>query len=140
MNDVALVDTGFWIALFDPREPEHADANRNAYLIEQLTILVPWPILYETLRTRFVRRSDWILRLDSRLKQPNTVFIDDESYCSEAYSIAVEHSVRFNRPISMVDILCRLLIEDPNINIDYMITINRKDFHDVCRKHNVELI
>jgi len=140
VNDVALVDTGFWIALFDPREPEHADANRNADLIEQLTILVPWPILYETLRTRFVRRSDWILRLDSRLKQPNTVFIDDENYCSDAYSIAVEHSVRLNRPISMVDILCRLLIEDANINIDYMITINKKDVHDVCRKHNGELI
>jgi predicted nucleic acid-binding protein len=139
VNDTALVDISFWIALFDPSDEKHADANRNGDLIELFTVVIPWPIVYETLYTRFVRRPDWVVRLDERLKKPNTVFIDDRDYREEAYSLAVEHSTRLRRPISMVDMLCRLLIADPQIRIDYLLTFNPKDFHDLCRRHRVEM-
>ncbi len=140
MNETVLVDTGFWIALFDPRDAEHENAGRNADFIEILTLIVPWPVVYETLRTRFVRRPDWIARLDDRFKQPNTVFIDDRDYCEEAYSLVVEHTLRLHRPISMVDMLCRMLIEDSTVRVDSLLTTNPKDFIDLCGRHGVEML
>ena len=140
MSKTVLADTGYWIALFDSREAEHETVAGTEDLIETLTLIVPWPILYETLRTRFVRRRDWVARLDERLKRRNVSFVDDRDYCDEAYSLAVEYSTRLGRPISMVDMLCRLLIADPKIRVDYMLTTNAADFHDVCRTHRVEIL
>ncbi len=140
MSKTVLADTGYWIALFDPRETEHVTVAGTEDLFESLTLVVPWPILYETLRTRFVRRRDWVARLDERLKRPNVSFIDDRDYCEEAYSLAVEHSTRLGRPISMVYMLCRLLIADPTVRIDYLLTLNAADFRDVCTTHRVEMI
>lgn len=140
MNRAVLVDTGCWIALFDPREDKHQLIVEVADLIESLHLIVPWPILYETLRTRFVRRRDWVARLDDRLKKPTVSFIDDSDYCKDAYSLAVEYSSRLKRPISMVDMLCRLLIADPHVRIDYLLTTNPGDFHDVCISHKVEML
>jgi hypothetical protein len=96
--------------------------------------------LYETLRTRFVRRPDWVAHLDVLLKKPNVLFLDDTDYCEEAYSLAVDYSTRLGRPISMIDILCRLLIEDSNVRIDYMATTNPRDFQDVCVSNGVEFL
>jgi predicted nucleic acid-binding protein len=140
VSESVLVDTGYWIALFDPREPAHERVVGSEDLIESLTLVVPWPILYETLRTRFVRRRDWVARLDGRLKRPNVVFIDDRDYCEEAYSLSVEYSTRRKRPISMVDMLCRLLIASGAVRINYLLTINPADFHDVCTSHRVEML
>ena len=140
MSNTVPVDTGYWIALFDPREAAHQTAVGTEGVIERFTLIVPWPILYETLRTRFVRRRDWVARLDERLKKANVAFIDDRAYCEEAYALAVEYSTRLRRPISMVDMLCRLLIADPNIRVDYLLTINAADFHDICRRHRVEML
>lgn len=78
--------------------------------------------------------------LDERLKRPNVSFIDDRDYCEEAYSLSVEYSTRLGRPISMVDMVCRLLIADPNVRIDYLLTINAADFHDVCSSHGVKML
>jgi predicted nucleic acid-binding protein len=138
--DTILVDTGYWIALFDPREEWHELVVASADLLENLTLVVPWPNLYETLRTRFVRHPDWVVRLDDLLKKPNVEFIDDSSYCEDAYSLAVDHSIRLRRPISMVDMLCRLLIDDPNVRIDYVATTNPRDFQDICISKGVEFL
>lgn len=140
MSDTALVDTGFWIALFDPRDEHHESAGEREDLLELVTLIVPWPILYETLRTRFVRRPEWVLRLDQLLKKPNVEFVDDQDYREEAYSRIVGHSRRSRRGLSMVDMLCRQLIADPNIHINYLLTTNPEDFVDVCIKYNVELL
>lgn len=64
MSETVLVDTGYWIALFDPREAAHGTVAGTEDLIELLTLVMPWPVLYETLRTRFMRRRDWVARLD----------------------------------------------------------------------------
>jgi predicted nucleic acid-binding protein len=141
VTDVAIADTGFWIALFDPRDQNHASARARADWIELATLIVPWPILYETLRTRFVQRRDWLTRLNGRLKKPNVEFIDDANYRDEAYALTVEYATRQRpRPISMVDMLCRLLIADPSIRVEYLLTTNPRDYLDVCRTRNVELI
>jgi predicted nucleic acid-binding protein len=140
VSECALVDTGYWIALFDPREEHHARIVGSEDLFDLLTLVFPWPLLYEILRTRFVRRRDWVARLDAQLKKPHVVLIDDSAYCEEAYSLAVEYATRLGRPISMVDMLCRLLLADPNLRIEYLFTVNPADFHDVCRSCRVEML
>lgn len=140
MSETVLTETSYWIALYDPQQAAHQSVAGTEKLVELLTLVMPWPILYETLRTRFVRRRDWIARLDQRLKRPNVSFIDDRDYCEKAYSLSVEYSTRLRRPISMVDMLCRLLIADPNVRIDYLLTTNAADFHDVCTRHPVEML
>ncbi len=39
----------------------------------------------------------------------------------------------------MVDCLIRLIIEDENVKVDYLVTFNVRDFHDVCMKRGIEL-
>lgn len=140
MSEGVLVDTGFWITRFDPREAEHGKAVERADFVERLTLVFPWPLLYEVLRTRFVRRPDWVARLDERLKRPKVVFVDDHDYYEQAYALTVDFATRFKRPISMVDMLCRLIRSDPKIRIRYLLTINPRDFHDVCRSNRVEIL
>jgi hypothetical protein len=54
--------------------------------------------------------------------------------------MALESSLRQNRPLSMVDCLLRLLLEDVNTRISYLATLNERDFADVCRKKGIEII
>jgi hypothetical protein len=140
VNETVLIDTGFWIALFDERDPMHSAVTEREGFLELATPLVPWPTVYETLRTRFVRRPIWMAGLDQLLRRLPAGFVDDGPYRASAYALAVEFSVHRKRPISMVDVLCRLLIEDPNVRIDYMLTTNPDDFADVCGEHGVELL
>ena len=140
VNETVLVDTGFWIAIFDPRAVGHDKANDIADLIDSMRLVIPWPIAYETLRTRFVRRPEWVASLNERLKRASVTFIDDSIYREEAYELTVEYSTRMKRDISMVDMLCRLLIEDVEVRIDCLFTLNPKDFYDVCTTNGVEIL
>lgn len=139
MSKTLLIDTGAWIALFDATEQHHQAIVEVADLIESAHLVVPWPVGYETLRTRFVRRPEWVTALDQRLSKPSVTFVDDAPYRKDAYSLTVESSVRNKRDLSMVDILCRLLIEDPNVDIKYLLTVNKGDFYDVCASNGVEI-
>jgi hypothetical protein len=140
VSETAIADTGYWIALFDPRDGQHSQVVPTAEILEMLTLVVPWPLMYETLRTRFVRRPDWVARLDQRLRRPNVSFLDDREYRDEAYSLTVDYSTRLRRPISMVDMLCRLVIADPRVRVNYLLTTNAADFVDVCKSRGVELL
>ncbi len=140
MNDIILVDTGFWIALLDPRDQCHGEANDKADWLEDARILMPWPILYETVRTRLARRPERLASLDRLLKRPQVLFVDDTDYRNDAYDLAVEYSVNLHRPMSMVDMLCRLLIEDVNTRIDAMLTTNPEDFRDVCERRGISIL
>lgn len=50
-----LVDTGFFFALHTKSDPYHADADSKKNLFGTSQIILPWPVLYETLNTKFVR-------------------------------------------------------------------------------------
>ena len=39
----------------------------------------------------------------------------------------------------MVDMVCRLLIDDRNVRINYLFTVNPVDYHDVCAGNGVEI-
>ena len=54
--------------------------------------------------------------------------------------LALESSLKGRRPLSMVDCLIRLLLDDANTRIDYLATFNVRDFGDVCRNNGVEIL
>lgn len=129
-----LVDTGVWYALSDPNDSVAREVDLDALQarIEVHTIVIPWPIAYETLRTRFVRKRFALERFEQALKSPRVIFIDDAPYRDDALAISIDSSLRGHRPLSMVDCLMRILLDDINVNIRYLVTFNARDFVDVC--------
>jgi predicted nucleic acid-binding protein len=136
----ALADTGLWYAMFDQRDQHHAQARGKAEILNTFRIVLPWPTLYETLRTRLVRNAAALARFERFLKTPDVIYLDDSAFRQAAMELALESSLRQRRPLSMVDCLIRLLIDDVNTRIDYLATFNIQDFEDVCRMNGVEII
>ncbi len=136
-----LVDTGVWYALSDPTDrivsEEVVDAIQAR--IEVHSVVVPWPIAYETLRTSFVRKRLALERFEQKLKSPRVILIDDSPYREDALELSIESSLRGQRPLSMVDCLMRILLDDINVNIHYLATFNARDFVDVCTRRRIEL-
>jgi predicted nucleic acid-binding protein len=136
-----LVDTGVWIALCDARDRTVDDNTMNDIYdrIRVHTIIIPWPLTYETLRTRFVRNRLALTRFEQEIKSPRVLLIDDAPYREDAIALSIESSLRRGRPLSMVDCLVRLLLSDVATKIDYVVTFNPRDFIDVCTKRRIEL-
>lgn len=134
-----LVDTGFFIALYDERDGYHSDARAKADWLECLPIVIPWPVLYETINTRFSRRREIMSRFQLIVDSPNTVLVDDAPYRIEAYRTVLART-RLGDPLSLVDSVLRSVIEDANIAIGAMLTYNPRDFAEVCSLHRVELL
>jgi predicted nucleic acid-binding protein len=138
--EAVIVDTGVWYAMFDSRDPNHGQALEKAELLGVLMVAVPWPIAYETLRTRFVRNKLALKQFETFLKSPTVEFVDDEPFRDAAFSLSLESSLRRSRPLSMVDCLIRLMIIDDNTRIGYLATFNARDFIDVCLPNRVEIL
>lgn len=136
-----LVDTGIWYSLCDAR-----DNAASREVIDDLyrrvkvhKIIVPWPIVYEVLRTRFVRNRLALERFEQELKSSGIVIVDDTPYRDDAYALSLVSSLQRQRPLSMVDCVLRLLMDDVNTKISYLATFNHGDFADVCKARRIEL-
>lgn len=138
--EYALADTGLWYAMFDRRDPYHNEVKDKVEGLDRFQLVVPWPTLYETLRTKFVRNAMALGLFERFLKKPNVTYLDDSSLRDAAFEMSLDSSLRRGRPLSMVDCLIRLLLEDVNIKIACLATLNERDFVDICRKRGVEII
>ncbi|MBF0509705.1 MAG: hypothetical protein HQK57_12375 [Deltaproteobacteria bacterium] len=134
-----IVDTGFWIALFDPRDRRHDEAVVKKSVLSKLSIVLPWPCLYETLRTRFVKNLSGVKSLEEFLGRPNISLVDDDYYKKRAYELTIKGASK-GRTISMIDMLIRLMLDDKELRITHLLTFNEKDFVDVCRIRQIELL
>lgn len=139
MNSV-IVDSGFWYALFDPRDQYHLKANELVEYLNLATVIVPFPILYETLNTRFNKKRQWVSEFNRFLFSVNTIVFNDEIYKNSALSLTIESSNNTERHLSLVDMVLRLMLDDVNVKIDYLITFNAGDFIDVCQRRNILII
>jgi len=101
-------------------------------------VLLPWPILYETLRTRFVKHSSWTAAFSRRIRGQQYQLVDDREYRELALEQCLESAARSARQLSLVDMVIRSMIDDPHMRVDYLATYNTKDFSDVCAKRHVE--
>lgn len=134
-----LVDTGFFFALFNEKDRYHASARRNAQWLDILPVLLPWPILYETINTRFVRRDRGFTQFQAIVESRQTEKLDDSPYRGASYA-KVLTSVGANAPLSLVDAVLCSIIEDVNVPVDALLTFNAKDFWEVCLANNVTIL
>jgi predicted nucleic acid-binding protein len=139
-NGTLLADADFWYAFFDGREGQHDSASTRGQIIAQAKIAVPWPILYEVINTRFIKDPGRVNRFDLLLKDRRTVLIDDVPYRNQALHATIRESQNRLRTISLVDMVIRFILDDPNVRIDAILTFNQSDFADVCRKRRIEML
>lgn len=136
INKNILVDAGFWIAFYT-RDNDHEEATKIADEIWQTKILIPWPTLYEFLRTKFVKDSSLIKSFEHDVKSLSIDYIDDGPYKDEALRQTLSMSSAGKWSISLVDSIIRNIIDDETKKIDYLVTFNKKDFADVCARRRV---
>lgn len=132
-----LLDTGFLYALFEAKDEHHPEALAYADFLSDYQIIIPWPILYETVNTRFIRRPITIRRMEKLLKRPNVTLLDDAAYKQEALELSLSS---VGRAFSVVDNVLRLVLDDRNVRVNYLFSFNRGDFADVCAQRNVEIV
>ncbi len=120
-----LIDTGFWIALFDPRGNPHQEmeVERIAEVIKDENFVIPFPTLYEFVNSRLSRRGSKI-QFENILKSPNVQLLSDDEYKEEALENFFLNSKHSNLDISLVDEILKLIIIDPNVNIDYIVSFD----------------
>lgn len=135
-----LADTGLWYALFDTKDSYYVQAREKADYLERCHIILPWPILYETLSTRFVRNTKALRLFERVLKSPHVIYLEDAPYRQAAFDLCLKSSLTRSRALSLVDCAIRLILEDASMKIDYLITFNPRDFADVCRVRGIELV
>ena len=138
--DFTIVDTGIWFAIFDKGDERHEEGQEKAKLLDMLQVVIPWPTMYETLRTKFVKNKNALKKFEAFLKSTAVIYLDDKFYREEAFQLSFESSLREKRPLSMVDCLLRLQLEDVNVNVQYLATFNRRDFIDICDRRGIEII
>lgn len=139
-NRTLLVDSGFFMALFEPRDQHHKDACEKRNRLKSSSFIVPWPILYETINTRFVRRPKTIIQFESLLRTHNTVLLDDSSYRYGVYKNVLARTKTQSHAMSLVDAVLSAILDDTNVRINAMLTFNLRDFGPICRKRGVELL
>jgi len=139
MNNI-IVDTGFWYAFYDARDQYHKEANELAEYLELGNIIIPFPTLYESINTRFTKRLDWMKEFEKVIGRRNVTLIDDNDYKNDALRLSFEGTISYYRPISLVDNIIRLMLDDPNLDINYLMSFNVGDFSDVCFRRRIEII
>jgi hypothetical protein len=136
-----LLDTGFWYALYESRDSHHEDARNLADLLEIHNLVLPWPCLYETLNTRFIKRREWLKSFAIYATRESTVRLSDEMYRHHALGRVLKDPTPTPwLTLSLVDEVIRSVLLDPTVKIDAMVTFNPKDFRNICYSRNIELI
>ncbi|KAA6327818.1 hypothetical protein EZS27_023222 [termite gut metagenome] len=138
-----LIDTCFWYAYYESKEREQHDFAVT-FIERHLPkdkIIVPHPILYEVINTKFSKHKDWMDPFNKLLTNRNNVkIISDDKYKEEAFNLTFDFSIRKKRPISFVDMIIRSMLTDVDLKINALVTFNEKDFSDICYRRKIELI
>jgi predicted nucleic acid-binding protein len=133
-----LVDSGFWIGLLDPRDQHHLQARRLLPTVERCHVLLPWPCMYEFLRSRIARRPEAVASLRTILSLSGVERFDDGPYRAKALERCL-HPAAFSRGLSLADQVLRSIAEDDHVKLHGIVTFNARDFLDVCNRRRPEL-
>ena len=135
---VAIIDSGFWFALFDKKDSYNKYTNGILKKLDECVdkIIIPWPSLYEVLNEFFLQRNldAWKFFFEKNVKKGKFVLEDDKLYQDDALLTVFDE-----KKCSLVDAIINQMIEK-NQKIDILVTFNARDFFDIARKHNVEII
>ena len=137
MPKSVLIDSCIWFDLLESKEETvkfYDTLNR-----ESAVFIVPYPSLYEVLNTRLVKRQHKLFVFETILASPQIRIFDDVPYRDQAQR-EVFDKARWGFDYSFVDCVFREILKDRDNRIDYLATINVKDFVDVCAFRNTEII
>ena len=137
-----LVDTCVWLAIFDPTDStrDRATVADHAERIRSMTAIIPWPITYETMSSKFAKNRLALQCFEKQLKSPRIQFLDDAPYREAALRHALASSLRQQRPLSLTDCLLRVVVDELGPGLNYLATYNVKDFSDVCSWNKIEIL
>ena len=70
-----LTDTGFWIDLLNSKDTVKEQKAEDIFsYIEDTTVIIPFPTLYEFLKTRMVKRTEKLRWFEKFLKKENVIY------------------------------------------------------------------
>ena len=135
-----ILDTCFWRAIYDTNDAHYKKAQLIAdkYIDKAAyKILVPYPTMYELLRTEFVKNKPILDSVSTLLSKKCFEKVCDVPYRDRALELTFSNN---KRNLSVVDNLVRLMLDDTNLRIEGIVTFNVGDFSDVCRNNSIVLI
>jgi predicted nucleic acid-binding protein len=135
-----LTDAGFWIGLCDERDEHNEESTSIMDIIQDMQIVIPWPITYEVLRTRGLKSKGYRRKFTDILKDANIEYLDDQPYRERALDETLNNAEERERYISLVDMVIRHILSDENVRVDYFVTFNKKDFYDICLRRGIEIL
>lgn len=126
-----LVDSCVWYALLDKQDEHFECADRIENTLKNHQLIVPYPVLYETLNTRFSHNTyNQCEKIFSFLNDPNKcVKIPDDMYREKAIAIFEQNINQFQK-FALVDIIIRLMMEDVDLGPLVVYSFNVGDFID----------
>ena len=131
----AVVDTGFWYALYYEKDEHHQAAKEfMERQCEGLRFIIPFPTLYETINTKFVKNGHHRL-IGVTIGGERCCLVHDEAYKHAALEATLQ-----SHHLSLVDMIIRFMIEDTDLHIGAVVTFNPSDFIDVCQQRGVEIV
>lgn len=130
-----IIDTCFWIALYDAYEDplRTEEAEIIAELIENETIIIPFPTMYEFLNSKF-SRTKFVHVFEKLISRPNFIKIKDVEYKEKAYDSFFHNAKNASKDVSLVDEIIKEMILDKKLRIDCLITFDEilKNYATAC--------
>jgi len=144
-----LVDTGYLIALYDSsddalRVQQARRSFRSLFQVEANSLIIMWPVLYETLNTRLSKRIDIVEQIDRDWTKMGATkqiqYVEDAGFRERALLEwrAELRRGRHYRPLSLVDRVLRNAILSP-LKLNALLTFNPGDFQDVCSVKGISI-
>ncbi len=118
MKKAIIVDTGYWIALFDSRDTNHAAAKRNSKtLLQNYRLYLTDFIIFETITylNCSIGRHDLALRFLEKTKESGlTVVPVDEGIKGKALELFKKYA---DKTLSVTDCASFVIMKDNGIQI-----------------------
>jgi predicted nucleic acid-binding protein len=135
-----LADSGFWIGLLDPSDQYYASVKALNVDLERGTLLIPWPVLYETFSWKLAKHPERVARFLSFLKRSNIQQVDDGPYREDALRAAYREDRKAPLDLSLADRVIRAALEDRNLVVRGLITFDPDHFRDVCGRRGIQIV
>lgn len=143
------MDSAVLIALYSRRDQVEYREKAQSYVTrfdnEANRIVLPWPVMYESINTRIASYRPGMEMFARHLKKfrqtGQLIEVDDSPYRMHALEECMVEPTKTHgyRSMSLVDRVLRLMLSDPSHRFSGLLTFNERDFVDICRKRNIEI-
>jgi hypothetical protein len=134
-----LTDACFRIAICDEEDSYHPNVKAILSEIKSQRLLLPWPILYEILRTKFVKNPKLVNNFREFIYDIQIEYIEDLPYKDLALKKLLSYKRHLDKK-SLVDLVLREMLIDKRLRKNNFVTFDISDFRDVCFDMQIEIL